>query len=325
MFALTPSKAGYLFNPVSVSTNSLGKNLSVNFTGTVTSSSYTISGVVRDCLGAGILGATVTLTGDSSLSAVTGSAGTFSFPALPAGGSYTVSPLHPSYIFSPVNFSTVSLRAGITNLNFTGGLKAKLNFNPASINFGEVKNKTTISLYFVITNSGQLPLTGTITTSGSWIGVSPTTFSGSTIDVMVTVDNKILNQTSGQHSGNVHIESNGGSGDVSVILFATCVLVKPNPLRHQGYGGQAPKLTFFGSGIVPGATTIRIYTLSGELVESLNNIPSPLMGRGQGEGLSNEIPWNGLNSSGEPVSPGIYIYTFESPLEKGVGKFTVIR
>ena len=38
----------------------------------------------------------------------------------------------------------------------------------------------------------------------------------------------------------------------------------------------------------------------------------------------NIVTWNGLNISGQPVSSGIYIYTYESSKERGIGKFTVI-
>jgi len=94
---------------------------------------------------------------------------------------------------------------------------------------------------------------------------------------------------------------------VDVILTATCVLVKPNP-----YNPNKGLLTFFGDGIVPGETTIKIYTLSGELVKQLRS------------GTGKEIVWDGKTDNGESVATGIYLYTYESPKEKGIGKFTVI-
>jgi flagellar hook assembly protein FlgD len=89
-------------------------------------------------------------------------------------------------------------------------------------------------------------------------------------------------------------------------VTATCVLVKPNP-----YNPNKGLLTFFGDGIVPGETTIKIYTLSGELVKDLS-------------AKTDELVWDGKTENGEPVASGIYLYTYESPKEKGVGKFTVI-
>ena len=37
-----------------------------------------------------------------------------------------------------------------------------------------------------------------------------------------------------------------------------------------------------------------------------------------------EFVWDGKTENGEPVATGIYLYTYESPKEKGVGKFTVL-
>ena len=124
--------------------------------------------------------------------------------------------------------------------------------------------------------------------------------------INVTVDNSVLNQTEGQYTGTITITSNGGTATVNVILTATCILVKPNP-----YNPNKGLLTFFGSGIVPGETKIKIYTLSGELVRVLS-------------AKTNELVWDGKTENGEPISNGIYLYTYESPKEKGIGKFTVI-
>jgi hypothetical protein len=205
------------------------------------------------------------------------------------------------------------------------------------LNFGSINPGQALSSWFTVTSTGNAVLNGTITADQPWIKVSPETFSldytpgANSLTVSVTVDNTILQQKSGQFTGKITVDTDAGSAQLAVSVSATCVLVKPNPIRltstslSTGRSGQAPKLTFFGSGIVPGETTINIYTLSGELVTSLNSTPSPLMGRGQGEGLSNEINWNGNNASGDLITPGIYIYTYASPLEKGVGKFTVVK
>ena len=62
-------------------------------------------------------------------------------------------------------------------------------------------------------------------------------------------------------------------------------------------------------GIVPDDTSIRIFTLSGELVRTLEN----------------EFEWDGRNENGKPAANGIYIYTYSSSREKGTGKFTLVR
>ena len=60
----------------------------------------------------------------------------------------------------------------------------------------------------------------------------------------------------------------------------------------------------FGDGVVPGKTLIRVYSLAGDTVAELKD-------------------GTGLDTGG--LSSGIYIYIYESPKERGVGKFTVIR
>jgi flagellar hook assembly protein FlgD len=134
----------------------------------------------------------------------------------------------------------------------------------------------------------------------------------------VTVDNSVLNQKEGQYTGTITIVSNGGTAIVNVILTATCVLVKPNP-----YNPNKGLLTFFGDGIVPGETTIKIYTVSGELVKVLSSDIS-LTDRIKGVRANNEIVWDGKNESGYPVMSGVYLYVYESSKEKGINKFTII-
>jgi len=175
-----------------------------------------------------------------------------------------------------------------------------------SLNFGQTKSMT-----FTITNSGSGTLSGTISDDQEWITVDPTQFAVSAQDgpqtITVTVDNNILKQTQGEYTGIILIDSNAGIETVKVIVSATCVLVKPNP-----YNPNKGLLTFFGDGIVPGQTTIKIYTLSGELVKQLTSE------------AGKQFVWDGKTENGEPVASGIYLYTYESPKEKGTSKFTVI-
>ncbi len=118
------------------------------------------------------------------------------------------------------------------------------------------------------------------------------------------MDNRILKHADGQYAGLVLIYTNGGNMTVPVQLKGTCILAKPNP-----YNPESGNLMFFGDGIVPRDTRIRIFTLAGELVRTLGE----------------SFLWNGTDEEGRPVTDGIYLYTYESPKEKGIGKFTVMR
>jgi hypothetical protein len=108
--------------------------------------------------------------------------------------------------------------------------------------------------------------------------------------------------------GNLTILSNGGNKEIRVSLTATCVFTKPNPYNPNGNR----KLTFFGTGVK--YSTIRIYTLSRELVRTIRET--------NGE---KEITWDGKNEYGEDVVSGIYLYVTESPAEKNACSFTLIR
>jgi len=217
-------------------------------------------------------------------------------------------------------------------LNFTGGSSTEpvsnpnLTVDPPELDFGEVKINKLKIMYLIITNIGTNTTTGTITTDKLWIKVNPTSFviePNKNLIAEVTVDNELLAQEQGQYTGVITITTESGVKTVNVYLTATCILTKPNP-----YNPEKGLLTFFGDGIVPGETKIKIYTLSGELVREItspvasNNVISKSGATQQPN--SYEITWDGKTESGEPIASGMYLYTYESPKEKGVGKFTVI-
>jgi hypothetical protein len=166
------------------------------------------------------------------------------------------------------------------------------------------------SLSFKIENTGNGTLVGTIREKEDrdWLSVSPKYFESNDQSVQVTVEN--YDNTEGEYTGIISIESNSGDRELLVKLTATCVYVKPNPYNPEG----GKKLTFFGSGITPDDTTIKIYTLAGELVKVLEETAG-----------STEIEWDGTNRGGEEVINGIYLYTTESPAEKNACSFTVIK
>jgi len=189
-----------------------------------------------------------------------------------------------------------------------------LSVNVSTLDFGEVKRNESKTMSFRIANIGGGTLVGSISSDKTWIKVSPTSFEISAGDskyIYVTVDNSILNQGDyREYTGNVNITSNGGNTTIIVKLIATCVRTKPNPYKIS----SDKPLVFWGSGVVPYNTTIRIYTLSGDLVKTLSET----------EG-KNEIYWDGRAENGTKVAPGIYLYTSESPKEKTSGKFIVVK
>jgi len=206
------------------------------------------------------------------------------------------------------NYNSSSTYSTVATFVMSAGViqEPMIEVSTATLEFGGVEEGQSRTLSFSIRNRGVGTLVGTIGSDQEWIKVDPVNFSGNEVIVNVTVDNSILRQKEGEFRGMVIIESNGGGAEINVVVTATCVLVRPNP-----YNPNKGLLTFFGDGIVPGETTIKIYTLSGELVRQLR------------PGTGKEIVWDGKTENGEPISSGIYLYTYESPKEKGISKFTV--
>ena len=83
---------------------------------------YSLSGAITPAIGGG--GATVTLSGARSATTTADSAGIFTFTGL-ANGTYTVTPSHAGYTFSPTSLSVTIRGANVTTgLDFAATLQA---------------------------------------------------------------------------------------------------------------------------------------------------------------------------------------------------------
>jgi hypothetical protein len=99
-YTLTPSKAHYTFAAPQLVFNKLSANQSAaNFAATL--DRHRLSGRVADANNNGTPGVLVTLSGGQAATATTDAGGNYSFPNLPAGANYTVTPSLRHYTFSP--------------------------------------------------------------------------------------------------------------------------------------------------------------------------------------------------------------------------------
>ncbi len=98
-YTVTPSRKHYTFAPTSSTFTNLGGDKTADFDATL--DRHTVSGRIADQSGAGVQGVTVTLSGSQSGTATTDAQGNFSFPNLPAGGSYTLTAAKANYTFAP--------------------------------------------------------------------------------------------------------------------------------------------------------------------------------------------------------------------------------
>jgi Carboxypeptidase regulatory-like domain len=115
-YAVVPSHAGYTFSPTTQSATVNGANVTaINFTASP-AATYSISGTITPAAGGS--GATVTLSGSASATALTDSSGNYAFAGL-ASGTYVVTPANSGYTFSPLNQSVTINAANAPGVNFT--------------------------------------------------------------------------------------------------------------------------------------------------------------------------------------------------------------
>ena len=100
------------------------------------------------------------------------------------------------------------------------------------------------------------------------------------------------------------------------------VWVVPNPFRGSAPWEREPvpgdaftrHLDFFG--LPRAVSTIRIYTLAGDLVQTIDH---------DGRSGVGQAAWNLISRNGQDVESGVYLFTVESPAGRQRGRFVVIR
>ena len=139
-----------------------------------------ISGYVKNSSSNAISGVTVTLSGGSNNSAITGSNGSFSFSGL-ISGNYTVTPSKTGYVFSPSNKSYASLSSNQSNqLFFSTGTGTSTSASSsvvcgfesitdiAASNAGSTVSLETLNVSYISQGNTSLKV---VHNSGSWPGV----------------------------------------------------------------------------------------------------------------------------------------------------------
>ncbi|MEX2262676.1 MAG: carboxypeptidase regulatory-like domain-containing protein [Bryobacteraceae bacterium] len=124
-YAVSASKTAFRFSPATHSFNDLSANQTADFTGTFVT--FAISGRIADDRSRAMEGVTVTLTGGRTATAQTDAKGEYSFPELPAGSGYIITPSRQGFSFTPRSEAISSLDGnhkadfkGVENLNIGG-------------------------------------------------------------------------------------------------------------------------------------------------------------------------------------------------------------
>jgi len=93
------------------------------------------------------------------------------------------------------------------------------------------------------------------------------------------------------------------------------IKVVPNPYHdlsvRYNYPGEPNKLMFIN---LPPQCTIKIYTMTGDLVKTLEH-----------EDGTSEEPWNQVTEYNQLIYTGVYLYVVESDMGTKAGKFVVVR
>jgi hypothetical protein len=107
------------------------------------------------------------------------------------------------------------------------------------------------------------------------------------------------------------------------------ISVYPNPMNFQAGPNSFPPGPYVNHcpndpygcikfDCVPFGSTLKIYTISLELVQTFG--PNSIIPMGNGNG---RIIWDGDNSNQDPVAAGIYFYLITNPLGHWTGKFAI--
>lgn len=115
-YAVTPSLAGYTFNPPNHTFTNLSANQTADFV-----AMPRISGQIKDSNNQPIANVIITLSGTTSATVVSDGNGDFSFAGLTVGGNYVVTPARTNYTFSPTLRTFTNLTSGQT-ADFVGTL-----------------------------------------------------------------------------------------------------------------------------------------------------------------------------------------------------------
>jgi hypothetical protein len=126
-YTITPSHAGYTFNPTSLSTTVNGADVTgMNFTDVAVVQTHSIAGTISPT--AGVNGATVVLSGAASATATADSSGNYIFAGL-ANGTYAVTPSRTGYTFSPNTQGATVNGANVSGVNFTATAQVSQTFS----------------------------------------------------------------------------------------------------------------------------------------------------------------------------------------------------
>ncbi len=128
------------------------------------------------------------------------------------------------------------------------------------------------------------------------------------------------------------VESDGVTPQSAAAASAKQIFVVPNPYRGRAQWDLTPNaadptgthVDFFN--MPAGAWTLRIFTIAGDLVQTLRADDLQTNGKQQKENdADGQATWNLISRNGQDVVSGIYMFSVESQVGTSRGKFVIIR
>jgi hypothetical protein len=230
-YTVTPTHSGYVFTPSSTTFSISGASQTINFTATSTAT-FTISGTISPTAGGS--GATVTLSGTANATTTANASGAYSFSGL-ANGSYTVTPAHSGYVFTPSS-TTLTISGSSQTVNFTATSTATFTISgtisPTAGGSGATVKLSGTSTATTIANaSGAYSFAGLA--NGSYT-VTPSqagyTFTPSSTTLTISGASQVVNFTAASTatftiSGAISVTAGGSGATVTLTGKASAVTI----------------------------------------------------------------------------------------------------
>jgi hypothetical protein len=117
-----------------------------------------------------------------------------------------------------------------------------------------------------------------------------------------------------------------GSYDLTRNSAKSGIHVVPNPFvakSARGFGFTPTQIVFVN---LPPNSTVRIYTLTGDLITTIRNIQNTAYADSTSNGWQTTASWDLISDNMQTIVSGLYLYVVETPGEEDfIDKFAVIR
>jgi Domain of unknown function (DUF4082)/Bacterial Ig-like domain/Bacterial Ig domain len=292
-YTVTPSKAGFIFTPVSQNvTVSNGNVTAVNFT-SATAPTFSVSGTIS---GTGGNAATVALSGAQTATTTADASGNYTFITL-VNGAYTVTPTKNGFTFTPANQNVSVSGANVTGVNFTsvGVALSSVTLNPSTLTGGSGSTGT-------VTLNGPAPTGGALVTLSSGnaaatVPASVTVAAGAITATFAVATSSVASNTSASITGTYGVSKSA----TLTINAATLSTLTRTPTSVVGGNNSTGTVTLTGKAPSSGA----VVNLTSSIT-SVAQVPATVTVPSGATSATFTITTSGVASSSSSTISAIY-------------------